>query len=32
VDRAGRGETLWVADYVRLANWCEANGRPGRSP
>ena len=31
VDPAGRGETLSVADYVRLANWCEANGRPGRS-
>jgi 16S rRNA (adenine1518-N6/adenine1519-N6)-dimethyltransferase len=32
VDPAGRGETLSVADYVRLANWCEANGRSGRSP
>ncbi len=30
VDPAGRGETLSVADYVRLANWCAANGRPGR--
>jgi 16S rRNA (adenine1518-N6/adenine1519-N6)-dimethyltransferase len=32
VDPAARGETLAVADYVCLANWCEAHGRPGRSP